>query len=94
MRLFHTPHKALSYELVDENLNCVYTYVFDGERFINKSYRSNCGGVNELKKLEEDSEITEDDLKGYQEDVQGLTDRFVKEIDNAVNAKEEDIMTV
>jgi ribosome recycling factor len=47
-----------------------------------------------LKKLEKDSTITEDDLKGYTEDVQELTDRFIKQIDELVSEKESDITTV
>lgn len=47
-----------------------------------------------LKKLEKDSTITEDDLKGYQEDVQELTDNYTVKIDQVVKEKEEDIMTV
>ena len=47
-----------------------------------------------LKKLEKESTITEDDLKGYQEDVQELTDNYTEKVDQVVKAKEEDIMTV
>lgn len=47
-----------------------------------------------LKKLEKASEITEDDLKGYQEDVQELTDNYTKTIDSVVKEKEDDIMSI
>jgi ribosome recycling factor len=46
------------------------------------------------KKLEKNSEISEDDLKGYAEDVQELTDNFTKKIDTIVEAKEQDILHV
>lgn len=47
-----------------------------------------------LKKLEKDSTITEDDLKGYTDDVQELTNKYTAKIDELVAEKEEDIMHV
>ena len=49
---------------------------------------------DKLKKLEKEGEITEDDLKKAQNDVQKLTDRYTKEIDTLLDAKEKDIMAV
>ncbi len=48
-------------------------------------------GNDSLKKIEE---LTEDQLKGYQDDVQKSTDKYVKMIDELGVAKEKDIMTV
>jgi len=47
-----------------------------------------------LKKLLKDKEISEDDERRAQEDVQKLTDRFVVEIDRMLTVKEQEIMTV
>ncbi len=47
-----------------------------------------------LKKLLKDKEISEDDERRAQEDVQKLTDRFVVEIDKMLTVKEQEIMTV
>lgn len=47
-----------------------------------------------LKKLKKDGEITEDQLKKSEEDTQKITDKFIKEIDNAVVNKEKEIMEV
>ncbi len=47
-----------------------------------------------LKKLEKDKEITEDDLKRGEKDVQDLTDGYVKNIDEIVAAKENEIMEI
>jgi len=47
-----------------------------------------------IKKAEKAKEITEDDLKGYEADVQKLTDDFIKQIDEVAVAKEKDIMTM
>ncbi len=51
-------------------------------------------GNEAMKKLEKKSEISEDDLKGYQEDIQELTDKFSKLIDELVKAKDIDIMSI
>lgn len=40
------------------------------------------------------SEITEDDLKGIEKDIQNLTDKFVKEIEDITAAKEKEILEV
>ncbi|MEG0051176.1 MAG: ribosome recycling factor [Terrisporobacter sp.] len=49
---------------------------------------------DKLKKLEKDGEITEDDLKKSQNEVQKLTDKYTKEIEVLLEAKEKDIMAV
>jgi ribosome recycling factor len=51
-------------------------------------------GLEELKKAQKGGGITEDDLERYEKDVQKLTDDFVKKIEDALNAKEADIMKV
>lgn len=47
-----------------------------------------------LKKMVKDKEISEDDERRTQDDVQKITDRFVSEIDKVVAQKEAEIMTV
>ncbi len=47
-----------------------------------------------LKKLLKDKEVGEDEERRAQDDVQKLTDRFVAEIDKALQAKEVDLMAV
>ena len=49
---------------------------------------------DKLKKMQKDGEITEDELKRGQEDVQKLTDKYIKEIDSLLAVKEKDIMAV
>ena len=48
----------------------------------------------QLKKLLKDKEVGEDDERRAQDEVQKLTDRFVAEIDKALQAKEVDLMAV
>jgi ribosome recycling factor len=47
-----------------------------------------------LKKLAKDKDISEDEERRSQDDVQKMTDRFVTEIDKIVVDKEKEIMTV
>lgn len=47
-----------------------------------------------LKKQEKDSEISEDELRSLEKDVQDLTNKFVNIIDERVKEKEADIMEV
>lgn len=47
-----------------------------------------------LKKAEKDKEITEDELKRGQDEVQKLTDKFVAEVDGRCAAKEKEIMEI
>ncbi|MDR1873627.1 MAG: ribosome recycling factor [Synergistaceae bacterium] len=48
--------------------------------------------VENLKKMEKDSSITEDELKKYSREVQDITDDFIKKIEEAVKAKEKEVM--
>ncbi len=48
----------------------------------------------ELKKMEKEKEITEDDLKRSLDEVQELTDGFIKDIERVLKKKEEEIMEV
>jgi len=47
-----------------------------------------------LKEKQKDNDITEDDLRRGEADVQKLTDEFTADIDERVKAKEEDILAV
>ena len=47
-----------------------------------------------LKKQNKANEITEDDVKEGEEQIQKMTDKFVAEIDKAVESKSKEIMTV
>ena len=47
-----------------------------------------------IKKLEKDKVISEDEAKKAQEDMQKLTDKYIKEIDHIMASKEKEIMEV
>jgi ribosome recycling factor len=47
-----------------------------------------------VKKLEKEKIISEDETKKAQEDMQKLTDKYIKEVDHVMSAKEKEIMEV
>lgn len=47
-----------------------------------------------FKKLSKSNEISEDELKQLEDETQKLTDKFITEIDKAVEAKSKEILTV
>lgn len=47
--------------------------------------------IESIRKLEKDKAITEDEKFKAQEDIQKLTDKYIKEIDNLLSAKEKEI---
>ena len=49
---------------------------------------------DDLKKLEKNGEITEDELRSYNDDIQKLTDQSIVKIDNLAKDKEKEILTV
>ena len=50
--------------------------------------------VDDLKKIEKEENLPEDTVKGNQEDIQKLTDKYVGIIDSLVVEKEKEVMTV
>jgi ribosome recycling factor len=49
---------------------------------------------DELKKLEKNGEMTEDDLRGYSDDVQKATDSSIAQVDDVAKEKEKEIIEV
>ncbi len=50
--------------------------------------------MDEAKKIEKAGELTEDQLRDLERDIQKLTDRFVKSIDDHIERKEAEVMKV
>jgi len=48
----------------------------------------------QLKSLKKDSDISEDEFFGYQDEVQKLTDKYIEKTDGLLSAKEKDIMEI
>ncbi len=57
-----------------------------------RSIRRDC--IDKLKKMQKDSEITEDDLKQGEKKIQDTTDKFIKDIDSIAAAKEKEVMEI
>ncbi|WP_262691594.1 ribosome recycling factor [Kordiimonas aestuarii] len=51
-------------------------------------------GMDQLKRMEKDKSISEDDHKMYADEVQDLTNKYVAKIDDLLSAKETEIMQV
>ncbi len=51
-------------------------------------------GIDEVKKQEKSSDISEDEAKGLQEKIQKLTDKYIAKVEQVLAEKEKDIMTV
>ncbi|MEM1020870.1 MAG: ribosome recycling factor [Sphingomonadales bacterium] len=51
-------------------------------------------GMDSLKKAEKDGDISKDDMKRLEDEVQSLTDTHIKEIDTTLENKEAEIMQV
>ena len=51
-------------------------------------------GMEEAKKMQKDGEMTEDELKKAEDDIQKLTDKGVEEIDQILEKKEKEIMAI
>ena len=50
--------------------------------------------MDKFKKQQKKSEITEDDEKKAEKDIQDLTDKYIKKIDEACAAKEKELMAI
>jgi len=50
--------------------------------------------MHQVKELLKDKQITEDEAHRSDDDIQKLTDRFVKEVDEVVRAKEQELLAI
>jgi len=50
--------------------------------------------MDEARNRKKNNEISEDELKGEEDNIQKITDKFVAEVDSVLAAKEKEIMQV
>ncbi len=50
--------------------------------------------IDDCKKMQKNSEITEDDLKSNEQDIQKITDKYTDIVDNRLDEKEKEIMEI
>ncbi len=51
-------------------------------------------GMDYVKKLKKNSEITEDDQKKAEKDLQDMLDKYIKRVDESLAAKEKELMAI
>ena len=51
-------------------------------------------GLDKLKKLEKDKKISEDELRQAEEEVQKVTDKFIKKVEDITKLKEKELMEI
>ena len=51
-------------------------------------------GMDYIKQLKKNSEITEDEQKQAEKDLQDLLDKYIKQVDEALAAKEKELMSI
>ena len=51
-------------------------------------------GMDELKRLEKDGEMSQDEQKKVSQKIQGLTNQYIEKIDEVLAHKEKEIMQV
>ena len=82
---------ALNEERRKELVKVVKKIAEDGRIAIRNIRRD---GIEDFKKLEKKAEITEDDLKVLEEDMQDLTDKYIEKVNKILAQKESEIMEV
>ena len=50
--------------------------------------------MDDIKKLKKDNQITEDDQKDGEKELQNITDKYIKQVDDMVKAKEEEVLSI
>ena len=51
-------------------------------------------GMDYVKKLKKNGEVTEDDQKKAEKDLQDLLDQYIKKVDGELAAKEKELMAI
>lgn len=89
--LVRLPVPALNEERRQEMVKLVKKLGEDGKVAIRNIRRDD---NDKLKKAEKDSEITEDDLKLGQKQIQELTDKYIEKISEMIDLKEKELMEI
>jgi ribosome recycling factor len=90
-QMIRVPIPALSEERRKE-LSKIASKYAEGAKVAIRNVRRD--GMDALKQQEKDKKISEDEHRKQSELIQKMTDEFVKKIDEALAAKEKDIMSV
>ena len=88
-RVIRLVFPQLTEERRKELVKQVKKYGEDGKVAVRNIRRD---AMDYIKKLKKDSEITEDDQKKAEKDLQELTDKYIKKFDEACAVKEKELM--
>ena len=89
--LIRVPIPELSEERREEMTKVAAKYAEQGRIAVRNVRRD---GMDSLKKLEKDGEISQDEQRGRGEDIQKMTDDHIKLVDELLEVKEQEIMQV
>ena len=90
-QLIRIPLPELNEERREELVKVAGNYAEQARVAVRNVHRD---GMDQIKKAEKDSEISQDDAKLYSDEVQELTDKFIKLIDETLTTKEGEIRQV
>jgi len=90
-QLVRVPIPELSQERRTELAKIAHKYAEQGRVAVRNIRRD---AMDQLKKLEKDGEISQDEHRGLSDQVQKLTDEHIKRIDEALATKEKEILQV
>ena len=90
-QLIRIPLPELNEERREELVKVAGTYAEQARVAVRNVRRD---GMDQIKKAEKDSEISQDDAKLYSDEVQELTDKFIKLVDETLSTKEGEIRQV
>ena len=82
---------ALTEERRKDLVKVVKKYSEEGKVAIRNSRRD---GIESIKKIEKEKQISEDESRKEQDHLQKLTDKYIKEVDELCASKEKEIMSV
>ena len=74
-------------DLVEE----IKKYAEDAKVSIRNARRD---GIDKAKAMQKDGDITEDELKAAETEIQKITDKYTEEVDKTITAKETEIMSI
>ncbi|MBE6977116.1 MAG: ribosome recycling factor [Ruminococcaceae bacterium] len=90
-RVIRLTFPQLTEERRKELVKQIKKYAEDGKVAMRNIRRD---GMDYVKKLKKNSEITEDDQKKAEKDLQDLLDKMIKKVDEATAAKEKELMAL
>lgn len=90
-QILRLPIPALTAERRQELVKIAHKYAEQSKVSVRNVRRD---GMDDLKKLEKDSAISQDEQRTLSNEVQEMTDKYIKMIDELTSTKEKEIQTV